>query len=111
MASTTKGTMLLHCFTLALSCACGPVAEHGELKTPDAEILDAGTDRAMDAPPDAPPCGAEDWCPVSTPTAGVDINGIWAASPTDVWIVGSPDTLLHWDGAHFNSMKTHTLQS
>ena len=68
---------------------------------------DAGTTAEPDAslipeqPDAAPPafCEPDQWCSVTLPTTTqVSINGVWGSGPNDVWIVGSPDLILHWEG-------------
>lgn len=68
------------------------------------------------APPDATPpvetCPDGGLCVVNLPiTTPVSLNGVWSASPDDVWIVGSPDLTLHWDGAHLAAAPVGTKQT
>src|SRR5207237_272765 len=69
---------------------------------------------AIIEPPDAfayAPCADDDWCAVAIPGAAVSLNGVWGSGPNDVWIVGSPDTTLHWDGSRLLAANAHTRQT
>jgi hypothetical protein len=56
-------------------------------------------------------CQSNAWCFVDIGSAQVSLNGVWGSSATDVWIVGSPDTVLHWDGKALAQSKTDTRQT
>ena len=79
---------------------------------------DAGADQeaplqdasAVDAP-DGGGCKPDAWCAVPLPVPAVSLNGIWGSGPNDVWIVGSPDTVLHWDGKQLAKSKVDTPQT
>lgn len=62
--------------------------------------------------PAIPRCDAGAWCPEDLPASSpVSLNSIWGTGPDDVWIVGSPDTVLHWDGKSVAPAKLDTKQS
>lgn len=88
-----------------------------ENAAPDPVLTDAAPapDSAMviEAPDAAPPphCGKDAWCRVTLPPSPVSLNGIWGSGPDDVWIVGSPDLTLHWNGAQLATGKTDTRQT
>lgn len=73
---------------------------------PDAAMVIALPDAA---PPE--PCETSGWCAVALPPSPVSLNGVWGSGPNDVWIVGSPDLTLHWDGAHLLSANASTRQT
>jgi hypothetical protein len=56
-------------------------------------------------------CTPDTWCAVALPASPVSLNGVWGSGPNDVWIVGSPDLVLHWDGARLVSAKADTPQT
>ncbi len=86
---------------------------------PKAEENDAGSTPDADPghplqPPDGGGtgrCEAGAWCAVDLGSAPVSLNGVWGSSATDVWIAGSPDTILHWDGKDLARSKTETRQT
>lgn len=84
--------------------------------TPQA-VFDAGPEPDTSTPippPDAgilEPCTGSTWCGVALPPSPVSLNGIWGSGPNDVWIVGSPDLTLHWDGARLLSATVATRQT
>ena len=93
------------------------VASCADSAAPSDAVLDAGPQpdsSTIVATPDAPvtpPCTGDAWCAVAIPPAPVSLNGIWGSSKDDVWIVGSPDLTLHWDGAHLLSANADTRQT
>ncbi len=98
LLSSLAGVALLRVVT---GCAEGdpiapPVSDAGPPTPPeDATVLPAQPDAA---PPSF--CEPGQWCVVTLPvTTQVSINGIWGSGANDVWIVGSPDLILHWEGA------------
>lgn len=77
------------------------------------DALDAGSqpDTATSLPPQ-PACEAGTWCRVDLPmTSPVSLNGIWGSGPDDVWIVGSPASTLHWNGAKLSFAAIETRQA
>ena len=106
MSSVVVGLGAAHA---VLSCA--------ENAAPEDDVLDASPapDAAIVIPaPDAAPppqCGKDVWCTVALPPSPVSLNGVWGAAPDDVWIVGSPDLTLHWDGATLATGKTDSRQT
>ncbi|SRR6266540_1248321 len=59
----------------------------------------------------APVCSADRWCWESPAPQGNPLNGIFAASPADVWLVGAAGTALHWDGTTWIGVPTGTTRS
>ncbi|WP_146655190.1 hypothetical protein [Labilithrix luteola] len=93
----------------AASCADSP---------PSAQAtLDASTDPDVVVLPPQPDadashaCTADEWCAVALPPSPMSLNGIWGSGPADVWIVGSPDVTLHWDGSALTTGKVGTRQT
>jgi hypothetical protein len=105
LLSSLGGAALLRVVT---SCAEGdPIAPHvaeaGPEPAPEAAVL-------PEQPDAAPPshCEPGQWCVVTLPvTTQVSINGVWGSGPNDVWIVGSPDLILHWEGTHLTRSTAH----
>jgi len=56
-------------------------------------------------------CPAGTFCAMELPPAPLTLNGIWGSAPDNVWIVGSPDIDLHWDGSRLVTGKVDTRQS
>jgi len=57
------------------------------------------------APKSEEACDGEGWCRSKVPSAGLGggARAVWAASPTDVWAVGT--TVVHWDGVRWSLSK------
>ena len=77
---------------------------------------DAATDAPTVVPgPDAAAlqqCTDGRWCAVTSPAGSpYSFNGIWGSGPSDVWIAGSPDLAIHWDGSTFTSATLGTDQT
>lgn len=73
---------------------------------------DAG-DNSQDAtiPLPVPDCNAGEWCSLKLSTLQLSLNGIWGIGPNDVWILGSPDTAIHWDGTSFTITSVDQYQA
>lgn len=107
LLSSLAGAALVR---LVTSCAEGdPVAPH---------VADAAPETVPEASvvpeqpqPDAAPtstCEPGQWCSVTLPvTTQVSVNGVWGAGPNDVWIVGSPDLILHWEGTQLTRSSAY----
>ena len=95
------------------------VASCADSEATPAAALDAGPQpdsATIIEMPDAPvaePCSSGDaFCAVALPSSTpVSLNGVWGSSRDDVWIVGSPDFTLHWDGARLLSANASTRQT
>ena len=61
--------------------------------------------------PPADSCGAGTWCRVELPSTPLSLNGIWGSGPEDVWVAGSPDITIHWDGKRFVWTRVDTRQA
>lgn len=45
-------------------------------------------------------CSDDGWCVVDAPMVeGLSLSAIWGSGPSDVWVVGSAGSILHFDGA------------
>lgn len=125
MNRTTKlssiGIALAASGVLATAASCadsdpGPGPEPEDPRT----VLDGGP--ADSAPSDADCDGGADqcsstaidcseaaFCPVAT---GADprhaLTSVWGSGKTDVWMVGTQGTILHWDGASFTPAPSGT---
>ncbi len=58
--------------------------------------------------------GLEGWQSMGTEAvlaSPVALNAVWAAGPTDVWIVGDAGTILHWDGTRFTREDSNVTAS
>lgn len=92
---------------LLVACAAGePNAPPGATAEPqaDAAIIPVPEAEAPEAK-----CAADTLCAVALPTSTpVSLNGVWGSGPNDVWIVGSPDTLIHWDGSALSTTTAGT---
>lgn len=102
---------------VATIAACAETSSKTEAASalPDAApAVDAST---ILEPPDtgaplAPCTGGDGFCDVALPTTvPVALNGIWGSGPDDVWIAGSPDVVLHWDGTTLASGEVGTRQT
>jgi len=88
-----------------MSCANAPGAD-ASLDADDAGDVSRDASAALPEPA----CKAGEWCSLKLSTMPVSLNGIWGAGPDDVWIVGSPDTAIHWDGAVFTTLSIEQYQ-
>jgi len=70
----------------------------------------AGQDFASSVEPYAPVCSADGWCWEAPAPQGNPLNGVWASSPSDVWLVGAAGTALHWDGNAWLGVATGTTK-
>lgn len=89
------------------SCAesAGPVEDE---VAPD--VVDASDSSAVLPPADE--CPPDTFCRVELPERlSLTLNGIWGSAADDVWILGSPSTAIHWDGARFDRVRVDQRQS
>jgi len=91
-------------------------AAQGEAPLRPLVELDGSTDAPIVIPgPDAAAlqlCTDGRWCAVASPVpAPYSFNGIWGSGPANVWIVGSPDIAIHWNGVDFSSARLGTKQT
>jgi len=92
-----------------------PSCAEGDPMAPVVVAEDAGTEQPdatlVPEPPHAPPpsfCEPGQWCSVTLPvTRQVSLNGIWGTGANDVWIVGAPDLILHWEGVKLTRSSAH----
>lgn len=100
-----------------LVASAGSITNCAENATADGPVRTDETDggsHLVDAsavPTDASQCGAGAWCSVKLPSSQVSLNGIWGAGPNDVWIMGSPSTAIHWDGAQIATNEVDSNKS
>ena len=52
-------------------------------------------------------CTGEGWCSVNAPM-GSSLRAMWGFSREDVWAVGWPGLLLHWDGREWSQVRVPT---
>ena len=93
------------------SCAEGAPKEEASPDAATGDESDSGHPLEQPDTGDAKRCTPGAWCLVDLSPEPVSFNGVWGSSASDVWIAGSPDTVLHWDGAALTSSKTNTRQS
>lgn len=109
MIRPTRGAflaLLLSASGVSLLASC---AESGH---PAAPLPDAGEPPSPEASaPVVEQCQKGAWCRVELPEARVSLNGIWGSGPSDVWIVGTPAIVHHWNGSRFESSRIETNQS
>lgn len=91
--------------------SCAENAEPDPVTVDAAPAPDSAT--VIPAPDAAPPphCGKDAWCAVALPPSPVSLNGIWGSAADDVWIVGSPDLTMHWNGSELATGKTDSRQT
>lgn len=78
---------------------------------PDAGDPDATTDAQVDADASsAMTCAEAAWCPENL-ALGSSFTGIWGASSSDVWIVGSAGAIVHWNGTAWASSDVGTRET
>jgi hypothetical protein len=52
-------------------------------------------------------CSADNWSSVSSGTTAV-LSSVWGSGASDVWAVGAPGTILHWNGGAWSSVSSGT---
>ncbi len=55
-------------------------------------------------------CTGEGWCSVNAPM-GSHLRALWGFAEDDVWAVGSPGLVLHWDGRAWSQVRVPTSSS
>lgn len=105
------GTVLV--WSLA-SCAAEDGSDFSPIhdSTMDAGSLDGAT---VITEPDAAAleaCTDGRFCAVGLPLDGPQsFNGIWGSGPDDVWLVGSPDVAVHWNGTRFDVSRLESNET
>lgn len=101
--------------SLAAACSARVVTSCAESAPSSSSLMDAAPapTQEMDAiVPSQAGCEAGAWCRVDLPmTTPVAFNGIWGSGPDDVWIVGSPNYTLHWNGTRLSMATVETRQA
>jgi hypothetical protein len=78
---------------------------------PDASILDAPRPDETSVANPLPPCTSA-FCRVALPGSGVvALNGVFARTASDVWVVGSAGFAAHYDGSAWMRIDTRSNQS
>ncbi len=98
----------------ALACLLASCASQGTESSSPATNDDADDAGTVIEVPDsgAAPCTESGWCATSLPVPSpVSLNGIWGTDRNDVWIVGSPDLAIHWNGTEFSWSSLNTNQT
>lgn len=75
---------------------------------PHLPVEDAGHADASAPLPAVRRCKPGEWCPVELPPEPVSLNAIWGSASNDVWIVGAPAVVLHWDGKELARTRIET---
>lgn len=92
---------------LAGACAADGAPDHLVLDDDDAQSIlpDSGALGAdADAQPD--PCSADGWCSFENPAPKANLVALWGSAANDLWAVGSFETILHWDGMSWKTVRT-----
>src|SRR5215510_5695776 len=53
-------------------------------------------------------CSGDGWCWRNPLPQGNPLFGVWGSGANDVWAVGGPGTILHWDGFDWMSVSSGT---
>lgn len=84
-----------------------PAALLDDASAPDTSTVIEGPDAA-----ELQVCTDGRWCAVKLPLAEpTALTGIWGTGPSDIWLVGSPDIAIHFDGTSFTSTHLKTTQT
>ncbi|AKU99836.1 hypothetical protein AKJ09_06500 [Labilithrix luteola] len=80
---------------------------HADGGAPDANTVIAEPDAAaLEA------CTDGRWCAVRLSLEGPQsFNAVWGSGPDDVWLVGSPDIAVHWNGTRFDISRMNSNQT
>lgn len=93
-------------------------APKDDLATDGATVIDLATPSDPDlAGPDligadltppfsTPVCNATGWCWEQPSPSGNTLNKVWAASVSDVWVVGEAGIILHYDGSRWSQQAS-----
>ena len=110
--SVTRALGLLGIASVSIWCAStdDPAAPPPDppVTIPDSGTPDVAPDRST---PPASSC-AGSFCRIDLPgVEAIALNGVWARSATDVWIVGSSGYAARWNGTAWNRITTGTKQT
>ena len=110
--SVTRALGLLGIASVSIWCAStdDPAAPPPDppVTIPDSGTPDVAPDRST---PPASSC-AGSFCRIDLPgIEAIALNGVWARSATDVWIVGSSGYAARWNGTAWNRITTGTKQT
>ena len=53
-------------------------------------------------------CSADNWCWQNPLPQGNPLYASWGSGTSDVWVVGRPGTVLHWNGSGWSSVSSGT---